>query len=68
MLSIQLDNRQRLIRQTKSALIYPAFVIFLSIVVAALLTILILPTLVGVMQDLVLGTKATSSFPAGRGC
>jgi type II secretory pathway component PulF len=53
MLSIQLDNRQRLIRQTKSALIYPMFVIFLSIVVAALLTILILPTLVGVMEDLV---------------
>jgi type II secretory pathway component PulF len=53
MLSIQLDNRQRLIRQTKSALIYPMFVIFLSIAVAALLTILILPTLVGVMEDLV---------------
>jgi type II secretory pathway component PulF len=53
MLSIQLDNRQRLIRQTKSALIYPAFVVFLSIAVAALLTILILPTLVGVMEDLV---------------
>jgi type II secretory pathway component PulF len=53
MLSIQLDNRQRLIRQAKSALIYPAFVIFLSICVAALLTILILPTLVSVMRDLV---------------
>jgi type II secretory pathway component PulF len=53
MLSIQLDNRQRLIRQAKSALVYPAFVIFLSICVAALLTILILPTLVSVMRDLV---------------
>jgi type II secretory pathway component PulF len=53
MLSIQLDNRQRLIRQAKSALLYPAFVIFLSICVAALLTILILPTLVEVMRDLV---------------
>jgi type II secretory pathway component PulF len=53
MLSIQLDNRQRLIRQAKSALLYPAFVVFLSICVAALLTILILPTLVSVMRDLV---------------
>jgi type II secretory pathway component PulF len=53
MLSIQLDARQRLIRHTKSALIYPAFVIVLSVAVAALLTILILPTLVSVMQDIV---------------
>jgi type II secretory pathway component PulF len=53
MLSLQISNRQRLIRQTKSALLYPAFVIFLSICVAALLTILILPTLVEVMRDLV---------------
>jgi type II secretory pathway component PulF len=53
MLSIQIDNRQRLLRQAKSALLYPAFVIFLSICVAALLTILILPTLVSVMRDLV---------------
>jgi type II secretory pathway component PulF len=53
MLSIQLDARQRLVRQAKSALVYPAFVVFLSIAVAALLTILILPTLVAVMEDLV---------------
>jgi type II secretory pathway component PulF len=53
MLSLELDTRQRLVRQTRSALIYPAFVVFLSIAVTALLTILILPTLVAVMQDLV---------------
>jgi type II secretory pathway component PulF len=53
MLSVQLDARQRLLRQTRSALIYPAFVVFLSIAVACLLTILILPTLVTVMQDMV---------------
>jgi type II secretory pathway component PulF len=53
MLSIQLANRQRLIRQAKSALLYPMFVVFLSLCVAALLTILILPTLVSVMRDLV---------------
>ena len=48
MLSIQIDARQRLIRQKCiQALVYPAFVTFLSIAVAALLTILILPTLVG---------------------
>jgi type II secretory pathway component PulF len=53
MLSKQLDARQRLIRQTKSALIYPAFVILMSISVAALLTIIVLPPLVAVMQDIV---------------
>src|SRR5262249_2307067 len=52
MLSIQLATRQRLIRQAKSALIYPLFVIFVSICVATLLTIVILPILVSVMQDL----------------
>jgi type II secretory pathway component PulF len=53
MLSLHLDARQRLIRQTKSALIYPAFVVFLSILVAVSLSILILPMLVSVMQDIV---------------
>jgi type II secretory pathway component PulF len=53
MLSIQINARARLTRQAKSALIYPAFVVFLSICVATLLTILVLPTLVSVMQDLV---------------
>jgi type IV pilus assembly protein PilC len=52
MLSVQLATRQRLIRQAKSALIYPLFVIFVSICVATLLTIVILPILVSVMQDL----------------
>jgi type II secretory pathway component PulF len=52
MLSVQLDTRQRLIRQAKSALIYPLFVIFLSICVAIMLTIVVLPILVSVMQDL----------------
>jgi type II secretory pathway component PulF len=53
MLSIQIEKRQRLLRQTKSALVYPAFVIVLSVAVAGLLTLLILPMLVSVMQDLV---------------
>jgi type IV pilus assembly protein PilC len=53
MLSIQINARARLTSQAKSALIYPAFVVFLSICVATLLTILILPSLVSVMQDLV---------------
>jgi type IV pilus assembly protein PilC len=53
MLSIQINARARLTRQAKTALIYPAFVVFLSICVATLLTILILPALVSVMQDVV---------------
>ena len=40
-----------MIRQTKSALIYPAFVIFAAVTVSALLTILVLPPLVGIMQE-----------------
>jgi type II secretory pathway component PulF len=53
MLSAQYDARQRLLRQTKSALIYPAFVILLSISVTLLLTILVLPPLVDVMRDVI---------------
>src|SRR5262249_37346033 len=41
LLSTEYSSRQRMIRQTKSALIYPAFVILMSITVSALLTILV---------------------------
>jgi type II secretory pathway component PulF len=53
LLSTEYDSRQRMIRQTKSALIYPAFVIFVSVTVSALLTILVLPPLVAIMQDVI---------------
>jgi type II secretory pathway component PulF len=52
LLSTEYDSRQRMVRQTKSALIYPAFVIFVAVTVSALLTILVLPPLVDIMQDI----------------
>jgi type II secretory pathway component PulF len=52
LLSTEYDSRQRMVRQTKSALIYPAFVIFVAMTVSTLLTILVLPPLVDIMQDI----------------
>jgi type II secretory pathway component PulF len=52
-----------LIRQTKSALIYPAFVVLLSISVSALLTILVLPPLVAVMKDVVRAKRVDLPAP-----
>ena len=53
LLSVEYESRQRMVRQTKSALIYPAFVILTAVAVSALLTILVLPPLVGIMQEAV---------------
>jgi type IV pilus assembly protein PilC len=53
LLAGEYESRQRLVRQTKSALIYPAFVIFVSVTVSALLTILVLPPLVAIMRDVI---------------
>jgi type II secretory pathway component PulF len=53
LLSVEYASRQRMVRQTKSALIYPAFVIFVSVTVSALLTILVLPPLVDIMQEVI---------------
>jgi type II secretory pathway component PulF len=53
LLSVEYDARQRIARQTKSALIYPAFVILMSITVSALLTILVLPPLVDIMRGVI---------------
>jgi type II secretory pathway component PulF len=53
LLSVEYDSRQRMVRQTKSALIYPAFVIFVSVAVSALLTILVLPPLVDIMREVI---------------
>jgi type II secretory pathway component PulF len=52
-LSVEYASRQRMVRQTKSALIYPAFVILVSVTVCALLTILVLPPLVDIMRGVI---------------
>jgi type IV pilus assembly protein PilC len=53
MLSGQIAARERLIRQTKSALTYPAFVILLALTVATAISIFVLPPLVQIMEDIV---------------
>jgi type II secretory pathway component PulF len=53
LLSLEYSSRERIVRQTKSALIYPAFVILVSITVSALLTILVLPPLVDIMRGVI---------------
>jgi type II secretory pathway component PulF len=62
-LSVEYESRQRMIRHTKSALIYPAFVIFMSITVTALLTILVLPPLVEIMRDVVRRRRVDLPMP-----
>ncbi len=51
-LSNHYEARQNLIRQTRSALIYPTAVIFACLAVGGLLTIFVLPKLVGVLRDM----------------
>jgi type II secretory pathway component PulF len=53
LLAGEYESRQRMVRQTKSALIYPAFVIFVSVAVSAFMTILVLPPLVAIMRDVI---------------
>jgi type II secretory pathway component PulF len=53
LLSVEYASRQRMVRQTKSALIYPAFVILVSVTVSALMTILVLPPLVDIMRGVI---------------
>jgi type II secretory pathway component PulF len=47
------EARQRLIRQARGALIYPAIVLMLVVIVGGLLTIVVLPSLVGILEDMV---------------
>jgi type II secretory pathway component PulF len=62
-LSVENESRQRMVRQTQSALIYPAFVIFTSVTVSALLTILVLPPLVGIMRDVIREKRVELPLP-----
>jgi type II secretory pathway component PulF len=63
LLSAEYDSRQRIVRQTKSALIYPAFVIFVSVTVSALLTILVLPPLVDIMRGVIRERRVDLPLP-----
>jgi type II secretory pathway component PulF len=49
------ESRQRLIRQARSALIYPAIVTVIALAVGWLLTAFVLPKLVGILEDMTRG-------------
>jgi type II secretory pathway component PulF len=51
MLSQSLEARQRLIRQARSALIYPTIVLLVAGLVATLLSIFVLPLFAGLLKD-----------------
>lgn len=52
-LGVHYEARQRLIRQARGALIYPAIVMLLVVAVGGLLTIFVLPKLVDILEDMV---------------
>jgi type II secretory pathway component PulF len=55
MLSTHYESRQRLIRQARSAMIYPAIVLFISACVATLISIFLLPMFAAILKDLTKG-------------
>jgi type II secretory pathway component PulF len=57
------EARQRLIRQARGALIYPAIVLTLVVAVGGLLTIFVLPKLVGILEEMVGGNGASLPLP-----
>ena len=63
-LSHQYESRVRMVRQARSALIYPAIVIMIGIAVCGLFTIVVLPRLIAVLQDLVRIKKVVFPLPA----
>jgi type II secretory pathway component PulF len=57
------ETRQRLIRQARSALIYPVSVVLVAAVVIWLLTVFILPALIGTLKDMTRGRTAELPLP-----
>ena len=56
------EAKRRLFRQARSALIYPASVVLIATIVGGLLTIFILPKLVGLLEDI--AGKGRADLPA----
>jgi type II secretory pathway component PulF len=57
------ESRQRLVRQARGALIYPACVMFVATVVGGLLTIFVLPKLVDMLADMLRGKSVDLPLP-----
>lgn len=57
------ENRVRLVRRARSAMIYPTAVILIALAVGYLLTVFVLPPLVGILQDMARGNAANLPAP-----
>ncbi|QDV33746.1 type II secretion system F family protein [Tautonia plasticadhaerens] len=57
------ENRVRLLRRARSAMIYPTAVILIALAVGYLLTVFVLPPLVGILQDMARGRTADLPAP-----
>ena len=62
-LSRHYEARQSLIRQARSAMIYPLVVLVIALVVVALITIFLLPRFAEMLKDIA-GRNATLPFPS----
>ena len=58
-----LENRVRLLRKARSALIYPTAVILIAALVGWLLTVFVLPPLIGILEDMTRGKAVTLPLP-----
>lgn len=57
------EARQRLVRQARSAMIYPIALLSVALGVCAILAYFVLPALVDILEDMVKGKGGTSSLP-----
>ena len=62
-LSKHYEAKRRMIKQARSALIYPTAVILITLVVGGLLTIFVLPKLVDILEDFTRGKGVTLPLP-----
>lgn len=63
MLADQYDSRVRLIRQARSAMIYPVIVIVVMLAVMFLMTTMLLPMLADLLKDLARGSGGEADLP-----
>ena len=62
-LAEHLENRVRLLRKARTAMIYPTAVILIACLVAWLLTVFVLPPLVGILEEMTRGKGVTLPLP-----
>lgn len=57
------EARQRLVRQARAAMIYPVIVCVIAFGVGTLLTLFVLPALVGILEDMTRGKSVSLPLP-----